>query len=141
MVFKFGKRSSKKLEQTKIPLQKIARYALNLGLMDFAITEGLRSKETQDAYYHSGKSKVKWPHSKHNVKNKGDLSAAFDVVPYVDGKVSWNKMHCAVLVGIILASAKSLGYTLRNGGNWDMDSEFFTDQTFQDLVHFELYGG
>ena len=138
-MLKFGKRSIEKLNQTKVQLQEIAKYALNLGLMDFSIIEGMRTKEVQDKYYNSGKSKVKWPNSKHNVKHVGELSCAFDAVPYVGGKISWNKYHCSVLGGIILASAKTLGYTIRWGGNWDMDNEPITDQSFQDLVHFELY--
>lgn len=138
-MFKFGKRSIEKLSQTKIPLQKIAKNALNFGLMDFAIIEGIRTKEVQNNYYKNGKSRVKWPDSKHNVRHIGELSEAFDAVPYINGKISWNKFHCSVLGGIILASAKSLGYTIRWGGNWDMDGEPVTDQNFQDLVHYELY--
>jgi peptidoglycan L-alanyl-D-glutamate endopeptidase CwlK len=138
MVYKFGKRSSEKLSQTKIPLQEIAKHALKLGLMDFAITEGLRTKEVQDKYYKSGKSKVKWPNSKHNVKYEGDLSSAFDVVPYVDGKVSWNALHCCILAGIIFASAKTLGYKIRWGGCWSGNFKYVGKQKLNDYVHFEL---
>jgi len=40
--------------------------------------------------------------------------------------------------GYVLGSAERLGVPLRWGGDWDRDHDVFDDQTFQDLVHFEL---
>ena len=77
---------------------------------------------------------MKWPDGKHNKMP----SEAVDVVPYINGKASWDKLHCCVLAGIVLACAVRLGESVRWGGNWDMDGEPITDQDFQDLVHFEL---
>ena len=137
-MFNFGKRSKEKLEQVIEPLKKTAIAALSLNLMDFSVIEGIRSKEKQDEYFKSGKSKLKWPNSSHNVKSPNEKSRAMDIVPFVNGKISWKKEHCLVLAGIILATGKILGYDIRWGGNWDMDGEPVTDQKFQDLVHFEI---
>ena len=100
--------------------------------MDFAVTCSFRGEIEQNALYPE-KTKVQWPNSKHNKWP----AEAMDLVPYVGGKISWNKFHCCVLAGIVLATAKNLGIKLRWGGNWDMDDEPITDQDFQDLVHFE----
>lgn len=133
MRFKFGKSSNQKLSTASIELQFIMRDALETGIMDFSITEGHRKKAEQNRYYATGKSKVQWPNGKHN----SDPSEAVDAVPYINGKSSYNKLHCCVLAGIILTCAARRGIRLRWGGNWDMDGEPITDQDFQDLVHFE----
>jgi peptidoglycan L-alanyl-D-glutamate endopeptidase CwlK len=117
------------------------RQSLAVGLMDFAVIEGRRSKEKQDEYFNNKKSKVQWPNSKHNVINPTDLANAVDVVPYINGTISWNKIHCVFLAGVILTMAKKLSIKIRWGGNWDMDLEPITDQDFQDLVHYEIIGG
>ena len=133
MKFKFGTASQRNLETAHLDLQFVMREALAMGIMDFSVIEGHRDKSRQNRLYAIGKSRVRWPDGKHN-RNPSD---AVDAVPYVNGKYSWNKLHCCVLAGVILACAKKLGIKIRWGGNWDMDSEPITDQDFQDLVHYE----
>jgi hypothetical protein len=135
----FGKKSEACLETVALPLQHLARQALAVGLIDFAITEGFRPRAKQDEYYFGipQRSKVMWPHSKHNAT---PCAEAFDAVPWVRGKLSYNYNHCCFLAGIILALSKKISVPIRWGGNWDMDLEPVTDQDFQDLVHYELVG-
>ena len=133
MSFNFGRTSSDNLSTTKPNIQMVMIDAISLGIMDFSIIEGHRGMVLQNKYYDLGKSKVKFPDGKHNKIT----SEAVDAAPFINGKVSWNKLHCCVLAGIILACAAKLGVKLRWGGNWDMDSEPITDQDFQDLVHYE----
>ena len=133
MAYIFGEKSLSKLVECEADLQAVAHGALGLNIMDFAVIEGHRVKSKQDEYFNAGKSKIQWPAGKHNRYP----SQAVDIVPYVNGTVSWNNFHCCVLAGIILAVAKSRGIKIRWGGNWDMDGEPITDQDFQDLVHFE----
>ena len=134
MEFRFGKTSQGKLCTVHLDLEIIMEDALDTGIMDFSIIEGHRGRAEQNRYYILGKSKVKFPDGKHNKKP----SQAVDAAPFINGKVSWNKLHCCVLAGIILACAAKRGIKIRWGGNWDMDSEPITDQNFQDLVHYEL---
>ena len=70
----------------------------------------------------------------------GNLNGQTVFVPVINGKLSWEKEHCLVLAGMVLAIGKTLGHSIRWGGNWDMDGEPITDQDFQDLVHFEYRG-
>lgn len=133
-MFKFGSRSLKNLSQAHNDIQEVANASLALGILDFSVIETHRGKAAQDRYYRLGKSKVQWPDGKHN----SFPSDAADLVPYVNGKISWDKNHCLVLAGVVLAAAKLVLVELRWGGNWDMDGEPVTDQDFQDLVHFEL---
>ena len=133
MQFSFGRKSTKNYALLTLNLRRIATRALDYGLIDFLIDCSYRDPAEQDRLFKLKKSKVVWPNSKHNTLP----AKAMDCVPYVAGKASWNKLHCCVLAGIILAVAKEEGVKLRWGGNWDMDSEPITDQDFQDLCHFE----
>jgi len=102
--------------------------------MDCTIIEGYRDQRTQNEYYAIKKSKLLWPESKHNTSP----SLAVDVAPYLPGKgVSWDSKQCYLLAGFVKAKAAELGIKIRWGGDWDSDNDL-SDQTFNDLVHYEL---
>ena len=136
--FNFSNKSKEKLRTVHGNLCEVCKRALSYGVMDFTIVQGVRSQAEQDKYYELGTSKVKWPNSKHNVRDEGELAKAVDIAPFVNGKISWKIEHCLVLAGLVLGAAAELGVDIRWGGNWDMDGEVVTDQSFDDLVHFEL---
>lgn len=137
-MFTWGEKSKGQLRTVKGALAGLFSDVLELGLIDISIIEGRRTREKQEEYYAAGKSRVTWPHSKHNVLNPGDLAAALDAAPYVNGTVSYDPRHCIFLAGLVMARAKIDGVPVRWGGNWDRDAEPITDQEFQDLVHYEL---
>ena len=102
---------------------------------DCTILQGVRPKEEQDEYFRTGRSKVQWPNSKHNVLNPGDKSRAVDVAPY---PIDWNDTRrFDYFAGFVKGIAISKGVTLRWGGDWDSDGDQ-SDQTFNDLPHFEI---
>lgn len=147
--YKFSSSSKQKLETCNKRLQMIARRAIDV--VDFTVLEGRRSKSRQNELYEQGKSKVRWPESKHNIVKPGQLSKAFDIAPYpIDwadfpdtltaGKVmTWAKDRARFyhLAGVIKALAHEMGIKIRWGGDWDGDNDF-NDQKFNDLVHYEL---
>ena len=133
-MYKFGKSSEDRLASVHPDLVRVCRRMLGYGILDATVVQGRRSKEDQDRAFKEGKSKLKYPQSKHN----SDPSDAIDIAPFINGKISWNTQHCLVLAGLMLAAASELGVKVRWGGNWDRDGEPVTDQTFNDLVHFEL---
>ena len=133
-MYKFGKSSEDRLSSVHHDLVRVCRRMLGYGILDATVVQGRRSQEDQDRAFKEGKSKLKYPQSRHN----SDPSEAVDIAPFVNGKVSWNTQHCLVLAGLMLAAASELGVKVRWGGNWDRDGEPVTDQTFNDLVHFEL---
>jgi len=136
--FKFGAASRQHLAQIDPDLAAVAELALAWGIIDFSIYESVRAKAEQDRLYVLGRTKVRWPNSKHNVPRPGAKAQAFDAAPYINGTISWDAQHCVFLAGIMLAAATVLHVPLRWGGNWDMDGEPITDQTFDDLVHYEI---
>lgn len=128
----FSKTSRDRLATCHIDLQTIFNEVV-VGF-DCTIIEGHRSQEMQDQYFNEGQSRVKYPNSKHNPIP----SNAVDVGPYLNGDVSWDQKHCLYFAGYVMGIAYKLDIPIRFGGDWNMNFEVMTDQTFQDLVHFEL---
>lgn len=128
-MYKFGKTSLERLEHAH-PAWKIILEEV-LGYMDVSVICTHRSKEDQESAFREGRSKVRWPNSKHN----SYPSIAVDVVPY---PVDWkNLKRFGYMAGLIRIIAEKHGYTVRWGGDWDSDGET-EDQIFHDLPHFEL---
>lgn len=131
MSFRFGKRSVTRLFTCDERLVRVAHRALLFSPFDFFIIEGHRSKQQQTAAYNNGKSKLQWPHSKHNTSP----STAMDLAPW---PVHWrNVMQFHVLAGVIFTAAAHEKVRLRWGGDWDGDWSA-VDQKFFDLPHFEI---
>ena len=115
---------------------------------DCVILCGHRPQAEQDAAFARGASKKRRPTGEHNALPSRAVDAApFD--PRAPGGVNWGedvrtkKPDRAALArfyhfaGFVKARAQVLGIPIRWGGDWDGDT-FFDDQTFNDLVHFEL---
>ena len=115
---------------------------------DNTIDAGTRSDSDQNKLFKEGKTKVKGGKSLHNYFP----SLAVDAYPYPLPD-SWGeiniKNHKSLLFqikerakfyhfgGYVKGVADSLGIPLRCGCDWDNDNQF-NDQSFDDLVHFEL---
>lgn len=106
-----------------------------IAVMDCTIIEGVRSTETQEEYVRTGKSKTRL--SKH-LKQADGYAHAVDCGVFIKGRVEWDDLrYYYYLGGIVKAIADDFGIKIRWGGDWDSDGDF-SDQTFNDLVHFEL---
>lgn len=102
---------------------------------------GYRSQADQDAAFAAKKSKLKWPHSKHNTVPSKAVDVVPDAVPETDKvDIDWNYVPAFYFfAGIVHAEALRLGIKIRWGGDWDSDLNL-KENTFNDLVHFELVG-
>lgn len=99
------------------------------------ILEGHRDEERQNLLFEQGKSKVKFPHGKHNSKPSKALDAAPDPINWSNDRKNIARYYH--FAGFVLAMANVMDIKIRWGGDWDGDRDF-SDQTFDDLVHFEL---
>lgn len=135
-MYSFSNTSKDRLSTCHEDLQKIFEVAISLSPVDFGISEGHRSLERQKQLFDEGKSKIDGISKKG--KHNYTPSKAVDVYAWVNGKASWDKSHLCVIAGVVMAVAANYSIKLRWGGNWDMDGEVISDQTFQDLPHFEL---
>ena len=112
-----------KLEKVHPDLQKIFKGAIKDTPIDFSITCGWRGEKEQNKAFEQGKSKLKFPQSKHNKMP----AMAVDAVPYPK---MWDASDSewSLLSNHILATAKKLGIKLTWGGSWK----------FVDKPHYEL---
>lgn len=125
---KFSKRSLSKLEGVDSQLQDLAFRVVQVH-HDCAVLSGKRTEAEQQLLVQRGLSKTM--NSKHLV------GKAIDLAPY---PIDWqNTKRFYYFAGIVMAVAREMGITLRWGGDWDRDNDL-DDQTFMDLVHFELVG-
>ena len=130
---RYSEKSKEKLATCDPRLQRIFNYVIQH--FDNTILCGVRSKEAQDAAFEMGHSKVQWPNGKHNVTTIGQLSRAVDAAPY---PIDWkDRERMTYFAGFVKGVAAQMNIRLRWGGDWDRDFEFI-DQTFDDLVHWEL---
>lgn len=86
MAFSFSRGSLKHLEGVHPDLQRVAKRAIKYTTIDFGITEGARSQQTQQQYLDAGKSQTL--HSKHLIQDTG-YAHAIDIVAWVDGSPNW----------------------------------------------------
>ena len=142
-LFVFGEKSKEELNTVDRRLREVMVHVLTI--MDITVLEGRRSWARQQELLDrkpKPATTLEPGESKHNPPDEDDLdwlSLAVDVAPY---PVDWeDPKRFIYMAGIIISIGAALGYKIRWGGNWDMDSEPITDQDFQDLVHFELLGG
>ena len=129
---KFGKRSRKALATCHEDLQDLFNEVVKT--YDCTITCGHRGKEEQNEAYRTGRSKVKFPHGRHNASP----SKAVDAYPYPVNMENLDRMiHFA---GFVLGLAKSMEINIKWGRDWD--SEWYLNDknktTFKDYPHFEL---
>lgn len=138
-------------------LQKVIRKAILK--YNFSVTEGYRGEEEQNAHFRAGRSKLKYPESKHNRQP----SEAAHLVPYpamwpdtfkamartvpainsFPDREAYVREHVKryarfyMLAQVVMDTAKELNVEIRGGFDWDKDGDIM-DQTFDDLSHFEL---
>lgn len=120
MTFKLSARSKERLTGVHPDLVKVVNRALELSEIDFAILEGMRTKERQAELFKAGASQTM--NSRHLTGHALDLGA------FVGGSVRWDWPLYGKLATAMKAAAKELGVPIIWGGDWKM----------RDGPHFEL---
>lgn len=131
----YSELSKERLSTCHEDLQKL--FSIVILYFDNSIICGHRGEAEQTEAYNSGQSKVKWPDGKHNQTP----SMAVDAAPY---PIEWgDRERMTLFAGYVLGVAEilhnlgAIQYKVRWGGDWDQDTEV-SDNSFDDLVHFEL---
>lgn len=107
-----------------------------MSLIDFGIAEGYRTVERQQKLFKAGKSKINGIDRKG--KHNYEPSKAVDIYAWVNGSTNYDTNVLCYIAGVIQTCGDLLDIEIRWGGNWDSDGVIITDQSFDDLVHFEL---
>lgn len=152
----YSQRSLDNLQSCDADLQTIFNEVIKY--FDHSIIEGYRTLEKQFEHYKVGREYInkKWVKTggiltnidgitkkgKHNF----NPSKAIHAVPYYRDKphIRWKNtermyLFAGYVMGIanVLRNRNIIDNFIRFGGDWDMDTEV-KDQTFNDLIHFEI---
>ena len=147
----YSVKSEDQLDTAEHDLQRL--FSEVIKHYDNTIIQGWRPLFEQEKLWRAGLSKVK--QGKHNTSP----SQAVDSAPYLPNRgIPWpqvpqnwaNKSERDAYIkdiaqfysygGFVLGVAANMGIQIRWGGDWDRDNEVM-DQSFNDLVHFELVNG
>lgn len=154
----FSQRSLNNMKGLHPYLVMLLNYAIQY--FDFVVTSGVRTDDEQAALYAKGRTKPgnivthidgKERRSSHQKDLQTGCGHAVDIYPYPVRNVSemseeaqmkerWRYVALAYFLKGLWKALKETGGLdgeLRWGGDWDSDNEF-SDQSFDDLVHFEL---
>jgi peptidoglycan LD-endopeptidase CwlK len=119
--FKLSTRSKSRLKGVHPDLISVVELAITLTSVDFAVTEGLRTRERQAQLLKEGKSKTM--NSRHITGHAVDLAA------WVGGTVNWDFKYYYKIAEAMKEAARKLNVPIVWGGDWT---------TFKDGPHFEL---
>ena len=119
MMFKLGARSLANLSGVHPDLVKVVKKAIEITLVDFVVTEGLRTYERQQQLFKSGATKT--------MNSRHLTGHAVDLAPIVGGKAEWRL--CPKVASAMKLAAAGLRIPLEWGGDW---------KTFIDQPHFQL---
>lgn len=124
MAYKLSSRSLKNLQGVHPDLVAVVKLAITRTPVDFMVIEGLRTLERQKQLVKSGASKT--------LNSRHLTGHAVDIVPLVNGKVSWDWPLYHRIAPVIMDCAMELGVSLEWGGDW---------KTFKDGPHWQLSWG
>lgn len=133
---RFSRASLSKLADCHMDLQVIFFEVIKH--VDCVVLEGYRNEEEQNRAYEEGKSKLRWPNGKHNIKP----SNAVDVAPYPVPLWS-NEEDFIYFGGFVMGVAMRLfeegkiTHKLKFGGDWNGTNRV-TVGDFKDYLHFEI---
>lgn len=112
MAFRLSKRSAGRLEGVNDDLVAVVKRAIELTKVDFGVTEGLRSVETQREYVAAGKSQT--------MKSKHLDGRAVDLVAYIGSSVSWELNLYDDIANAMRVAAIELDVAIKWGAAWSV---------------------
>lgn len=122
MTFVLGSRSRAALESVHPDLIRTVHLAITTSEQDFAVTCGCRTLAQQKICVANGTS---WTlNSKHRVQADG-YGHAVDLVPFVDGQLSWDWSRCFAIASAMSHASLEAGLPLVWGGVWDRAMNMF----------------
>ena len=137
-MFKLGKRSQTRITGVQAPLRRVVERAIELTVVDFAVIEGLRTLERQQALYAQGRTTpgkaVTWTMNSRHLEG-----AAVDLAPVdTSGRILWEDIAAFDQIAkAMFAAADELGVSIRWGADFDQDG-IRRERGEHDSPHFEL---
>ena len=110
--FRLSQRSIERLDGVDDRLVDVVCRAIEITTVDFAVTEGLRTVETQRTYFEAGKSQT--------MESKHLTGEAVDLVAYINGQVSWELNLYDNIADAIKQAAIEKNVAIRWGAAWNV---------------------
>lgn len=120
-MFKLGKRSIKHMEGVHPALVRVVVRALEITEVDFAVIEGVRSRERQAKLVAKGASRT--------MKSRHLTGHAVDLAAWIDGGIRWDWPLYDKIGAAMKQASDELGIQITWGGDW---------KKFKDGPHFQL---
>lgn len=120
-MFVLGSRSRKNLEGVHPDLVRVVERAIQITKQDFTVIEGLRTRERQAQLLKQGATRT--------MNSRHLTGHAVDIVPWVNGTISWDWKFYSEIREAMMQAAGELGVEIEWGGNWE---------TFKDGPHWQL---
>jgi len=121
MTYYLSERSLRRLEGVHPDLVKVVKRAIEITPVDFAVIEGLRTKEKQEQLVKAGASKTM--RSRHLTGHAVDLAAV------IGSEIRWDWALYPQIANAMKKAAYELDVPIDWGGDW---------KTFKDGPHFQL---
>ncbi len=112
MTFKLSQRSIDRLDGVDDRMVDVVCRAIEITTVDFGVTEGLRTIETQRKYVESGKSMT--------IDSKHLTGKAVDLVAFIDGQVCWELNLYDNIADAIKQAAIERNVPIRWGAAWNV---------------------
>ena len=110
--YSWGLRSNQNMSGIHPDLRKVMDRAVQLTTIDMTVIEGLRSVERQRQLFNQGHTRT--------MNSRHITGHAVDVVPWVDGAISWDWKHYYPVADAILKAAKEVNIPIVWGGAWHL---------------------
>lgn len=127
MAFSFGPRSLLKMIGVHPDLVKVMKRAIAISPIDMTVLEGKRTVKQQVKNVAHGVSQTM--DSYHIPYKRDGLAHAIDIVPLINGKVTYAWPVYYKLAKVIKQAAKDVGVSVEWGGDW---------RSFKDGPHWQL---
>lgn len=112
MTFKLSQRSIERLDGVDDRLVDVVCRAIEITTVDFGVTEGLRTVETQRQYVATGKSQT--------MDSKHLTGHAVDLVAFVNGQVAWELNLYDNIADAMKQAAIEKNVAVRWGAAWNV---------------------
>jgi len=129
-MFKLSKRSHDRLFGVDPRLVAVVNTAIGITKVDFGVTEGMRTKETQEAYVKVGKSQT--------MDSKHLIGHAVDLVAFVNGTVSWELNLYDDIAEAMRTAAREHDLPLRWGAAWNIPDIRRWEGTMEAAMNFYI---
>lgn len=130
MNFRLSQRSLDRLVGVKPRLVEVVKRAIEITTIDFGVTEGLRTEETQRKYLETGKSQT--------LASKHLTGDAVDLVAYIDGQVSWELNVYDNIADAMKQAAIEQDVGLRWGAAWNIPDIRKWDDSMEAAMNFYI---